>query len=304
LSDIEKVRRLILKAIYQNEFLSQLLVLKGGTALKLYGITNRYSFDIDVSLFELPSHEGFEKILEVEFKSALEQVFEIEENYKIIYFNFERRPQKLGSHQDRNWGGYRVEFKIVPKKDYNIAFLKYKLDEERFNKALHGTYQKIFKTAQPLRIDISKNEYIKNPEEKEIDGVVIKIYTPEMLLFEKLRAICQQMDEYPKRRRKSKNRARDFFDIYLIDKKYSIMADFPKNKNKQNLLKCIFEAKEVKIELLGLIEKYKENYKQNWNSLLETLPASEEQNYPNEFEFYFDYVLKIAKSILNTLTQH
>jgi predicted nucleotidyltransferase component of viral defense system len=295
--DLGEIRRLILRAIYQSDFLSELMILKGGTALQLYGITQRASFDIDFSLFKLPDYDGFEEELKVEVENALRQVFEIEENFRIFSFKFTPRPRNPRKSQDRNWGGYRVEFKIIPMETWEELYILY--DEERLNKALHGEYQNLLGTSSPLRIDISKTEHIETIHEEEIDEITVRIYTPEMLLFEKLRAICQQMEEYKERTNKTP-RARDLFDIYLLDKKYNILKDFSKNIEKQNLIKGIFKAKDVDIKLLEYLENYREFHREDWPSLLATLPSEEASIYPRDFDYYFDYLLDIAKLILKT----
>ena len=68
-------------------------------------------------------------------------------------------------------------------------------------------------------IDISKFEYTAGKLPQYMDGYRIFVYSPEMIVAEKLRAICQQMPEYNrivKRNRPGGIRARDFVDIQTV----------------------------------------------------------------------------------------
>ena len=69
----------------------------------------------------------------------------------------------------------------------------------------------------------------------------MRVYTPALIAAEKLRAICQQMDEYPRKGPKTP-RARDFYDIHAISAEASISMTAPINLE---LLKHSFAAKEV-----------------------------------------------------------
>lgn len=64
-------------------------------------------------------------------------------------------------------------------------------------------------------VDFSKHEYVEGCQEREFDEFSILVYSPEMIVAEKLRAICQQMEAYPHKGRRNA-RARDFYDIYKV----------------------------------------------------------------------------------------
>jgi hypothetical protein len=49
-------------------------------------------------------------------------------------------------------------------------------------------------------VEISKFENCSDKTGVELDDHTVYVYSPAMLVIEKLRAICQQMPEYPKRR--------------------------------------------------------------------------------------------------------
>ena len=67
-------------------------------------------------------------------------------------------------------------------------------------------------------IDISRYEYTEG-KDQDLSGYRIFVYSPEMMVAEKLRAICQQMSEYGpvvKRNRAGGARARQFLDIHTL----------------------------------------------------------------------------------------
>src|SRR5437867_2298452 len=59
-----------------------------------------------------------------------------------------------------------------------------------------------------FRVEISKHEYCEGKIQATLDGHTIYVYTEEMCVVEKLRAICQQMPGYGKTN--PTPRARDF----------------------------------------------------------------------------------------------
>jgi len=63
-------------------------------------------------------------------------------------------------------------------------------------------------------VEISEHEYCGKKRTNRIQGVKILGYSKELLVLEKIRAICQQHPDYAYRL--SKNRARDFYDIYVL----------------------------------------------------------------------------------------
>ena len=91
-----------------------------------------------------------------------------------------------------------------------------------------------------IQIDLSEHEYCGKQRTKTIDGVSIRAYSREMLVLEKLRAICQQHPDYPYPQQ-TKNRARDFYDIYSLTDDTS--DEFIRRC--QHHLKAVFDAKKV-----------------------------------------------------------
>jgi hypothetical protein len=97
-------------------------------------------------------------------------------------------------------------------------------------------------------VDFSKFEYTLGKVTAELDHFTIYVYPPAMIAVEKLRALCQQMDQYEPTGRTKRPRARDFFDIYTIVTKTGFRFESPESRN---LLEAIFAAKEVPIALLS-----------------------------------------------------
>src|SRR3546814_20491128 len=110
-----------------------------------------------------------------------------------------------------------------------------------------------------FKIDNSKHEYVGNHKRKaEIDGVTFYVYAPELLVSEKLRAICQKLPEYYIEVLKQQGnvdaeraRARDFYDIHTLLDTYPF--DYQSNESKETL-KNVFDAKRVPLTYLKKIK--------------------------------------------------
>lgn len=280
--DLKEIRRLVIIALFSDDELMEKFVLKGGNALDLvYGVGTRTSVDIDVSISDDFSDwedvQGrISKGLHDRFDSAGYVVFD--EKYK-------RRPVKVREGRDPRWGGYTVEFKIIPRDTYNSLYERLKDDPQVLSRsaiAIGLGQQRVF------TIDISKHEFTDSKAEVELDDYTIYVYTLPMQAIEKLRAICQQMDEYPLRGY-STPRARDFYDIY------SIMTAGDINITDQRsieLLHNIFAAKDVPPSLLLNIEKTKEFHITDWPAVEQSVSGE-----LKSFDFYFDYVLGLVEKL-------
>jgi hypothetical protein len=139
-----------------------------------------------------------------------------------------------------------------------------------------------------FNIDISRWEFCEGKTETKLDEFAIYVYTPPMLAIEKIRAICQQMPEYPMRVAKTA-RARDFYDIHVIIEESKIDLS---DRGNMELVRQIFAAKKVLLDLMGLIEKYREFHRQDWPSVEATVGQG-----LKSFDFYFDYVLGVVKKL-------
>lgn len=105
-----------------------------------------------------------------------------------------------------------------------------------------------------------------------------------MIAIEKMRAICQQMPQYALNLTPCA-RARDFYDIHLIILETGVDLSSAENKD---LLRHIFEAKEVPINLLQLIAVQREFHRPDWDSVRLSIAHDGLE----EFDFYFDFVLE------------
>lgn len=115
-----------------------------------------------------------------------------------------------------------------------------------------------------------------------------------MIVFEKIRAICQQMPEYAQvvNSPSQSARARDFFDIYTILEHFKGI-DF-RTKGNADLLKNIFAAKRVPLNLIGKIKDYKEYHRPDFVSVKDTVQPSFDLR---EFDYYFDYVVDRCREL-------
>jgi hypothetical protein len=143
-------------------------------------------------------------------------------------------------------------------------------------------------------IDISKFEYTIGKQQQDLDGYRIFVYSPQMIVAEKLRAICQQMPEYGpviKRSRAGASRARDFVDIHAIVTRRRIDMS---SQDNVSLLSHMFKAKKVPLSLLGYIGKYREFHQMDFQAVRDTVRPGVALK---EFDFYFDFVLGLAERL-------
>lgn len=268
------MRKKIMLSFVSDDDLLERLVLKGGNALELiYKITKRPSMDIDFSMADDFAENEVPEVIE-KISNALNDVF-ISENLEVFDLKFKEKPASEKRTNPKG-GGYKISFKLIEKKpEYNGM----SLDKKRI-RALH-----ISGTETTFKVDISKHEYCDNKIRKDVDGYTVYVYTPEMIVLEKMRAICQQTKEYQTKENTSrKPRPRDFYDIYMICSKLRI--DVEKNDNVE-MLGHIFEKKNVPTELLIRIEEDRNYHELGFKELIDTLPPEERNITYNEI---FDYV--------------
>lgn len=290
----KEIRNHVLKAIYLDDDLSELMVLKGGSAISLHELTMRESFDLDFSLFEL-STEDKEQLEEI-FKEAIESYF-AEEGFTVFSFKFKEKP-KVADPTKPDWGGFHISFKFLPEDIYDEVVSAHK--ESVQLQALSTAFEKMVGTKEAVKIELSKREYVDRFVEKDLDDIEIKIYSPEMIIFEKLRALCQQMVEYTQRNKKA-TRARDFFDIYTVNKVHLLERSTPeKKKELKELLANIFDIKEVPLELLSKLEAYREFHRDSFQAVVDVV-YEDERKALEEYDFYVDETIKLANWILKEL---
>jgi predicted nucleotidyltransferase component of viral defense system len=199
--ELIEIRRTILTGIASDDELVDLLVLKGGNALELvHHIGERASVDLDFSL--ATDFDDVEDAQERLFRAIGDRFDSL--GYLVFDQTFVSRP----SERERGtpWGGYNAEFKIISKE----VARELGNDRERMQRQaeVSGPNQQ-----RRFKIEISAFEVTDGKIEAEVDDYVCYVYSLEMIVAEKLRAICQQSPEYGRRRHPTP-RARDFYDIH------------------------------------------------------------------------------------------
>ena len=283
------IKRIAIIALASDDDLVETLVLKGGNAIDLaYRPKNstpfRTSYDLDYSIDDGDFNENMD-VISKRIETTLVQTF-LENNYSIIDYKFSPKPKNIHEELADFWGGYKVEFKVVDKKYFDEH--KENVDKlRRSSIALNPNNSPVFE------LEFSKFEYVGQKKAIHIDGYKIYVYTPLMIVFEKLRAICQQLPEYKEviPSFNPRARARDFYDIHLIMELHNID---PSTKENIALIQNVFLAKKVPVSFIKKIRDNKHLHADNWQSVQDTISAIEELQ---PFDYYFDFVLQKFENI-------
>jgi predicted nucleotidyltransferase component of viral defense system len=279
---IQEIKRLVIIALASDDQLMETLVLKGGNAIELLqtvsGKLSRASYDLDFSMADDFDNELEE--ISGRIKKTLSQTFS-ENGLVVIDFKFASKPSSIGAALKDFWGGYNIEFKLITPEQLAKA--------TGDTKKLSGQAIPMFPGGSSrIEVEISKYEFVEGKKEMDVDGYTMYIYSPEMIVFEKVRAICQQLPEYrdiiPSHA--PRPRARDFYDIHLIMTQHKI--DPATQENKQ-LLTNIFAAKRVPLAFIQRIKDNLEIHRLDWQSVLDTLSAKEDVK---DFDFYVSYTVE------------
>ena len=176
---------------------------------------------------------------------------------------------------------YLLEFKVIDKEKFNE--FKGDVDSIRRNAI------KLNNQSPKYEVEISAYEYVEGATTKELDGVILRVYTLEMILFEKIRALCQTMPEYSEivKSARPKHRARDIYDIFIIFNSGTL------NLHK-DMLSEIFKAKQVPLEFINNMEDLREHNRENWETVRSSISESDRNNL-KDYDYYFDEVLKIIE---------
>jgi len=274
--DFAEIRRLTIVALFSDDELFEQIVLKGGNALSLvYGITSRTSLDLDFSI-----DRDFANLEETRMRifRALRSRFS---SAGLVVFDesFEPKPQVPGQHHQMWWGGYELKFKIIDEVRYRA--LGGSLEDVRRNALVVGPEQQ-----RKFSVDISKHEYCEGKLERELDSFTIYVYSPQMIVVEKLRAICQQMPGYALRAHPTP-RARDFYDIWCV-----ITTAGVELVENTELVRHVFAAKDVSLKLLAGIADQRDFHRPDWPAVVSSVAGRVE-----EFDFYFDFVVERVKTL-------
>jgi len=289
---LERVKTIAILGIFSDDRLMEELVLKGGNALDIaYRASNRASEDLDFSMGEdfepeQALHDRIERGLVTAFRE-----------HDLVAFDVTMKAVPPGMSDDIKsfWGGYRVEFKVTT--------------PEKFQES--GTdIEKLRRTAEVVTtdakkkfcIDISKHEVRDGKVSAEIEGLTIFVYSPAMIVAEKIRAICQQLPEYgptiKRQVRPPAARAKDFFDIYKVCEQFGI--DFSDGQF-QVLVRRMFAIKHVPLSFIGLIHKSREFHRADFISVTNTVRSEAALL---TFDGYFDYVLEKCRGLESLWNDH
>lgn len=277
-ADHKHIRTIAITAIFSDDILYEKVALKGGNALSLvHQIGVRTSLDLD---FSIEGDFGDPEEVKQRIFRALTDRYDAA-GLSVFDLTFERRPSVPRDGQDPRWGGYMVTFKLMEKEKYQG--LKHDLSAAQRDALVIGPAERRLFT-----IDLSKYEYTKGKVQMDVDDYTIFVYSPEMIIIEKIRAICQQMPEYLQQRT-GKPRARDFFDIHSVLSHKDVDLASAANLD---LTRNVFAAKEVPLRLIANISSHREFHRPDWDSVRASAPKAND-----DFDFYFNFVVERTKSM-------
>lgn len=275
---LDGIKKAAIVAMFADDDLMDILVLKGGNAMDIVHQANsRASVDLDFSMKDDLDFESAQEKIQRALRSTLSL-----HGYHAFDIKMTSRPGQMPDDLASFWGGYLVEFKLVSEK--RAAEVSHDIETMRREAILLGEGSK-------FTIDISRHEYVDGKESHDLDGYTIYVYTPEMIVCEKLRAICQQMPEYGSIIRRSQRdrgtqRARDFIDIEALVKRFDV--DLASQRAMGTILQ-MFAAKRVPIEFLFRIEATRDFHAQGYEQVRAAMKPGV-QVHP--FDHYFDFVLQ------------
>jgi hypothetical protein len=275
---LDQIKRLTIIALVSDDSLMDRLVLKGGNAIRFsHAAPVRQSLDLD---FSIDGELGDLKSTRTLIEKLLVETF-LAEGFAVLDVKLAKAPPNLKNDLlGEFWGGFTLEFKVIAKSDF-----------DRFE----GTPHKRRTNALPLGkdeqrafvVDLSKHEYVVDKVAKEIDGYTVYMYSPLMIVCEKIRAICQQMPEYRKivHSDSARPRARDFFDIHYLNTTEDIDLA---SDDAWRILKGMFDAKRVPMQLIGLISERREFHREGFEAVKATVRSDHELL---EFDQYVDLLV-------------
>ena len=282
---VDHLKRLTILGLFSDDTLADLLVLKGGNALSLvYELGHRGSLDLDFSM-EADFPPELLTSLEARIAEALNKSF-APEGLVAFDLTLDEVPQEVTPDMAPFWGGYVITFKLITAQEHLGA--NGDLDRMRRRALVTGPGQ-----IKKVQVEISKHEFCTPREIRELDGLRVSVYSPAMIVCEKLRAICQQTESYSRLvRRTPRARARDFYDIYSTMQRFYL--DFGSEETRA-LLRDIFQAKRVPLELLSQMEETRTFHAPDFDAVRGTVPLGTDLK---SFDFYFDFVLKVCKGLM------
>ncbi len=280
---LQRIKIIAVEAMFADDDLLDELVLKGGNAMALvHRISARASVDLDFSL-----QQDFGENIDL-VSSRIEKTLSLtfrENGFESFDFKMIEKPRAITEDMKDFWGGYGVEFKLATKEIY-----------AEFSSDISTLRRRAINLGQGPKflIDISRFEYTEDKQAVDFDGYVIYVYSPIMIVCEKLRAICQQMPEYGpiiKRDRAGSARPKDFLDIYVLMEKLKLDL---LNEKGEKILTSMFDIKRVPLAFLGRVANSYDFHEAGFASVQATVATDFELK---DFSFYFDYTTKLIDEL-------
>lgn len=279
--ELTSIKKLAIIAIVSDDELLEQLVLKGGNALDLiYKVSQRSSIDLDFSTAD----DIDPNVVLPRIQRSLGTTFQ-EAGYHAFDIKMAERPGKMPKELEGFWGGYLLEFKLI---QVNRAEAVSYDAAEMSRRAIK------FGEKARFTIDISRYEYVKEKREADVDGYTVYVYSPEMIVCEKLRAICQQLPDYGQIVRRSsggKSRGRDFVDIDLLIEKCGIDIH---TEHAHQLLREMFAIKKVPLAYLGRVGEMRDLHAAEFETVMTAMRPNVTLQ---PFDYYFDRVLEQCRRL-------
>jgi predicted nucleotidyltransferase component of viral defense system len=284
LERIQQIKRLVVTAMFSDDDLMERFVLKGGNAIDLaFEAGTRASADIDLSM---AGEFRQEELADIRARIERNLISTFRPNgFEVFDFSMAEAPEDITPDLRGFWGGYTLSFKIIEAAKYKLFVGS--LEHLRRNALMIGRRGR-------FEIDISRFEYCADKTAKEMEGLRIFVYTPEMVVCEKLRALCQQMPAYGpvvKRNRAGSARARDFVDIHKLVGHFKIEINSLHNRA---LLQNVFDAKRVPVSLLESLPEFREFHRSDFDSVKATVKAGITLK---DFDYYFNFVVGLVEKL-------
>lgn len=272
---LESLKKAGIVAMFADDELMDLLVLKGGNAMDVVlQVNSRASVDLDFSMRDDLDYG----VVGPKLERALQSTYSLH-GYVAFDVKISSRPSKMPDELAPFWGGYLIEFKLISKQRADDAGRD--LETMRREAVWLGEGTK-------FTIDISRHEYVEDKREHQLDGYRIYVYSPEMIVCEKLRAICQQMPEYAEiinRNGLGKQRAKDFVDIEALVRKFGVDLSTDRAKH---IVQEMFALKRVPLQLLSFIPKTRDFHALGYEGVKATMKPGVKVE---PFDYYFEFVI-------------
>ena len=189
------------------------------------------------------------------------------------------------------WGGYKISFTIV-----DIEKHQDKIDSQDLDnmKELSKYGEDLENNRKKIEIDLSYDEYVADKKSYDLEGTTIYLYSPLMLVYEKIRASCQQLEDY--KLVGNKTRARDLYDIYkiLTNPKQANLREAVLDQDNFYILENIFKAKDVPLELMLKLDSKESDLAEDYKTkVIPQIVSSETED--------FDYIFFYNKDLFEKL---